>query len=200
MIFALLFCLSQFLVAQTRFDFIIGTTISSFDKDLMSDYEFDTRRDEYINAGGSATSEVTNSVRTGFYLAAEADFFVSETSFVKTGIKYTTTGDSYFFKTDDVVLQSSSGSKSDEKFKLRPRLDYLAIPINFGLKASDKISVYAGVTPHMALSNTLRNNRFEGGSNDDLKQKWDKTDKPINEATIVTFLNGGINYIFEEEA
>ncbi|MEP1095162.1 MAG: hypothetical protein ABJG78_08630 [Cyclobacteriaceae bacterium] len=188
---SLVFCLQA--SGQTRFDFLAGTTISSLSEDLMTDYGFDQFRQDYIDDGGSATSDIKNSVRLGFYIAAEADFSIGEKSFIKTGLKYMTTGDSYFFKTDDVVLQSSSGSESDEKFKLRPRLDYLAIPVNYGVDVSQKISLYAGVTPSLSINNILRTNRFEADG-DDVKQKWDKTDNPVSEASLVAFLNAGLSY------
>ncbi|MBV6644816.1 MAG: outer membrane beta-barrel protein [Cyclobacteriaceae bacterium] len=188
-------CFSQSLIAQKRFDFLVGATFSSFNTDLISEYGFDTFREEYINAGGSVTSEVKNALRPGFYIAVEGDFYLGEKTFLKTGLKYMTAGDSYYFKTDDVVLQSSSGSETDERFKLRPKLEYLSVPVNFGLDIGDKFSVYAGLTPSLTLNNVLRNNRFEG-SGDDVKQKWDGSDNPVDEASIVTFVNAGVTYIF----
>lgn len=163
----------------------------------MEDYGFNQIREDYIDVGGSVTSEAKNSVRMGIYFAAEADFSLGEKSFIKTGLKYTTTGDSYFFKTDDVVLQSSSGSESDEKFKLRPRLDYLAVPVNYGINVSEAISIYGGVTPSFNINNVIRTNRFEADG-DDVKQKWDSNDNPVAEASFVTFVNAGISYYLGE--
>ncbi|MEP5611616.1 MAG: hypothetical protein ABJP45_05170 [Cyclobacteriaceae bacterium] len=196
-LFCCFICFSLISTSQTRFDFFVGTTISSLSEDLMVDYGFEQFREDYIDAGGSTTSDAKNSVRLGIYLAAEADFSIGEKSFVKTGLKYVTTGDSYFFKTDDVVLQSSSGSESDEKFKLRPRLDYLAIPVNYGINVSDVISIYGGVTPSLNINNVIRTNRFEEDG-DDLKQKWDSNDNPVAETSLVTFLNAGISYYLGE--
>ncbi len=165
----------------------------------MIDYGFDQVRQVYIDLGGNPTSDIKNSIRLGFYLSAEANFFIGEKSFIKTGVKYMTTGDSYFFKTDDIVLQSSSGSETDEKFKLRPRLDYVGIPVNYGIDISETISLYGGVTPSFSINNVLRNNRFEQDG-DDVKQKWDSNDNLVEEASLVTFLDVGISYYLSKSS
>ncbi len=182
------------LTGQVRFDFLVGMNVSSFSTDLMEDYGFEVYRELYISQGGSATSEAKNSVRTGFYLAAEADLFISEKSFLKSGLKYTTLGDSYFFKTDDVVFRSSTGSESDEKYKFRPRLDYLAIPVNYGLQLSEYITIQAGVTAQFTLNNALRANYYEPGKNDSVKQKWENTEDVVEASSFVPFGNLGISY------
>lgn len=193
------FCLGAEVFSQTRFNFTTGMNVSSLSEDLMSDYGFDVFRENYITAGGSATSEVKNSVRTGFYVAAESDIFLKENLFLKAGLKYATVGDSYFFKTDDVVLQSSSGSSTDEKYKLRPRLDYFLIPVNIGVDVSETVSLYAGLTPGFNVNNILRSNRFEIDG-DDVKIKWDKADNPVEARGLTTFLNFGTSFYIQDSS
>lgn len=183
---------------QTKFNFLVGTNVTSFSQDLMSDYGFDQYRQDYISLGGSATSDIKNSVRMGFYLSAEADFYISEKAFVKTGVKYMTTGDSYFFKTNDVVFRSNTGSETDEKYKWRPRLDYLALPVNLGTDIGQRFSFFGGVTAGLNINNTLRINYFEPGKNDTVKEKWENLDTNVETAGLVFFLNGGVNYIIDQ--
>ena len=63
----------------------------SIGSDLITEYGFDAFRENYIAAGGSATSEVKNSVRVGFYISAEADFFLNEKLFIRSGLKFMNT-------------------------------------------------------------------------------------------------------------
>ena len=160
----------------------------------MSEFGFVQFRQDYISAGGSATSEAKNSLRIGFYIAAEMDFNIQENSFIKTGLKFSTMGDSYFFKTDDVVFQQGS-SETDEKYKLRPRVDFLSIPINYGINVTDRLSLFVGVSPSIQVNNILRANRFEQkGTSDEVKIKWDKVDNPVAVRGLVNFLNIGSNF------
>lgn len=191
---ALMIC-SLMSYGQTRVSFSSGINISNLTEDLVSQYGFDTFREDYIAAGGSATSEVKNSVRVGFYLAAQADFSLNESTFLRSGLKFMNTGDSYFFKTDDVVLQSSSGTETDEKYKFRQRLSYVAIPVNLGKTVSDKVLFYGGLTTALNVSNVLKASYFEADG-DKVKQKWEKDDNPVDARGMVIFLNGGLNYFF----
>ncbi|MEO9872865.1 outer membrane beta-barrel protein [Ekhidna sp.] len=181
--------------SQIKISFSTGMNVSNLTEDLVTQYGFDTFREAYIDAGGSATSEVKNSVRIGFYLAALADIPLNESVFIRSGLKYMNTGDSYFFKTDDVVLQSSSGSETDEKYKFRQRLSYLSIPLNMGKSLSKKIGIYGGVTPSINVGNIVKINYFEEDG-DKVKQKWEKDDNPVDARGVVMFLNGGMNYFF----
>ncbi|MEM7298902.1 MAG: hypothetical protein AAF391_11625 [Bacteroidota bacterium] len=180
---------------QTKINFKSGINVSSLTSDLISEYEFDTFREAYIALGGSATSEVKNSVRVGFYLSAEADFYLNETLFIRSGLKFFNTGDSYFFKTNDVVLVSSSGSESDERFKFRQRLGYFSIPVNIGKQVSDRVTLYGGFTPSINVSNVMRASFFEADG-DDVKEEWSKSDNPAEPRSMIILVNGGLNYLF----
>lgn len=179
--------------AQTRWNFLTGIGFSTFDTDLLENYGFEDSRESYIARGGSASSPSVNSIRPGFFLSISSDIKISEQEFIKVGIAYTTTGDAYYFKTDDIQYQGSYGTTSDAKIKMRPRLDYVAIKVNYGDRISDRISLYGGFTPGINVLNVIRTNKFTGDS-DDLKEKWDRTDNDIVARPVVLFGNVGISY------
>ena len=179
--------------AQNRWNFIGGANFSSFNTDLMALYGFEDYRDFYISNGGTASSEAINSLKAGGYLAIEHEFMVSKNGFVKTGIKYVSVGDAFFFKTTDIQYQNGYGATSDGKFKMRPRLDYIAIPLNYGIRAGETISIYAGLTPHFNTKNIIRTNRFTGNAND-LEEKWDAMDNPVTARKMVFFADLGMSY------
>ena len=179
--------------AQTRVNFTAGMNVSNLTSDLISEYGFDDFREAYIALGGSATSEVRNSVRVGFYISALADFYLNESMFIRSGLKFQNTGDSYYFSTNDVVLVSGN-TETDERYKWRQRLGYLSIPVNIGKLASDKVTLYGGLTPSLNVANITKLNYFEADG-DDVKIKWEKGDtyEPRN---MLVFLNGGMNFLF----
>lgn len=179
--------------SQTKYFISAGTNYSSMTSDLTEEFGFDSFRQAYIDLGGSATSTVKNSIRVGFYLTVETDLALTKKSLLRFGVKYMTLGDSYFFKTDDVVLQSSNGSESDEKFKLRPRIDYLGIPLKYGYRIGDKIRILVGANSSIPIKNVIRTNRFDVNGSD-VKQKWDTTENPIKESKLLVMLATGFNY------
>jgi hypothetical protein len=183
--------------AQTKWIIVTGTSYSSFNTDLMGAYGFEVFRDDYINSGGSASSPATNSIKVNGYFGIEADFKLSEKGFLKTGLKYVSVGDSYFFKTKDIQYQDGNGTKTDAKFIMRPRLDYLAIPLNYGIQTTETISIYAGITPHFNVGNIFRTNRFTGNARD-VDEKWDKTNNPIDARRMVLFANVGATFYLSD--
>lgn len=189
-----LFFLSITGYSQIKYNFSVGTNFTSFNNDIMEELGFEEYRQDYIDAGGSATSSAKNAFRMGFVLSAEMEIKLNEKSYFLTGMKYSTTGDSYNFSTDDVVLRNGNGSESDERIKMRPRLDYISIPINYGRAIHKRISIYGGFTPSINIKNDLRFNYYEG-DNDDLKQKWDSFENPIEASQILLFANLGGKYI-----
>ncbi len=195
-----LLLISQIAICQPRFNFITGFNISSFSNDLLSDYGFDDFRTAYIMAGGSATSEAKNGVRAGFYIGAESDFYLSEKTFLRSGIKYLSIGDDFYFKTNDVEYEGQYGTTSDAKYNLRPRLDYFALPVSIGTDATDAISLYIGIAPHLNINNVLRRNSFEIKSNDEVKEKWDAEDNPVEARSVAIFMNTGVSWYVRDVA
>jgi hypothetical protein len=181
------------LSAQNRWNYSTGLTFSSFDKDLMASFGFEAFRDNYIALGGSASSKANNLFKSGGFLAVEHDFMISQSSFIKLGMRYTSVGDNYAFETSDIKYQNGYGGKIDGMFIWRPRIDYLAIPINYGLRPSELISIYGGITPHIMVKNIIRQNKFTGPAND-LEQKWDALKNPVDAAPFVLFANVGMSY------
>ncbi|SNS45289.1 hypothetical protein SAMN05421640_0209 [Ekhidna lutea] len=181
--------------SQIRFYGQVGMTISTFDRDLMQEYGFIEYRQFLIDEGVNASSPATNSVRPGGMIGLEMDILLDKTSFVKTGIKYTNGGDGYFFKTPDIQYQQYYGLVStDARFKFRPRLDYIAVPVNYGKILGD-FSVYGGVTPHINVASALRVNYFEVDNPSRVQEKWEREDDLLTAANNVYFLNVGANYI-----
>jgi len=187
------------LSAQTKWIIVTGTSYSSFNTDLMALYGFENFRDDYLNAGGTASSPATNSIKVNGYIGIESDITVSEKGLIKTGLKYVSVGDSYFFTTKDIQYKDSYGSKTDAKFIMRPRIDYLAIPVNYGIRQSERFSIYAGVTPHFNVDNLIRYNRFTGNVKD-VKEKWERMDNPVNVKKMVLFANLGASYYMSQRA
>ena len=182
-------------IAQVRFYGQVGMTISTFDRDLMEEYGFIEYRQMLIDEGINASSEAKNSVRPGAVIGIEMDVFLNENTFLKTGVKYTNGGDSYFFKTTDIQYQRFYGLiTSDARFKIRPRLDYIAIPINYGKKVED-FTFYGGVTPHINVASALRVNSFDARSPNDVREEWDREDDVVKATKTVYFFNLGANYL-----
>ena len=164
----------------------------------MEVYGFENFREQYIAAGGTASSEAKNSLKVGGYISVMREFALSEKGLLRAGVKYWSTGDSYFFTTPDVEYQSSSGGSTDAKFKMRPRTDYLALPIQYGGRVSERITLYGGLTPAFNVNNIIRFNYFEG-SGDDVDEKWDKFDNPVNARGMVVFVSTGLNYYMDSK-
>ena len=181
------------LSGQNRWNFTGGITFSSFGADYMEEFGFQNFRDDYINNGGTTSSPATNSFKVGGYLAITHERMVSEKGFVKTGLKYLSVGDAYFFSTKDIQYTNGYGSKTDGRWKGRPRLDYFAIPLNYGTRVSERVSIYGGVTPHINTASIVRFNDFEG-PDDDLEEVWDKLDTPWDAKTMILFANGGLSF------
>lgn len=181
--------------AQVRFHGQVGMTISTFDRDLMQEYGFIEYRQALIDEGINASSAAINSVRPGAVVSLEMDVYLNESTFLKTGVKYTNGGDGYFFKTPDIQYQRFYGLvTSDARFKIRPRLDYIAIPVNYGRKFSD-FTIYGGITPHINVASALRVNSFEISSSNNVQEKWDREDDLVTATETVFFFNIGSNYL-----
>lgn len=181
--------------AQVKFHGQVGMTISTFDTDLMQEYGFIEYRQALMDGGINASSAATNSVRLGAVISIEMDVYLNENTFLKTGVKYTNGGDSYFFKTPDIQAPRFYGLiTSDGRFKVRPRLDYIAIPINFGKKMND-FSFYGGITPHINVATALRANSFEGAGGNTVQEEWDREDDLVKATKTVYFFNLGANYL-----
>ncbi|WP_420576573.1 hypothetical protein [Ekhidna sp.] len=190
----LLFTVFQGL-AQVKFHGQLGMTVSTFDRDLMQEYGFIEYRQALIDEGINASSEAKNSVRIGAVISIEIDVYLNENTFLKTGVKYTNGGDSYFFKTPDIQVPRFYGLiTSDGRFKVRPRLDYIAIPINYGKKIND-FTVYGGITPHINQATALRSNSFVGAGGNTVEEEWDREDDLVKATKTVYFFNLGANYL-----
>lgn len=183
----------QSIQAQTKWMIITGTSYSSFNTDLMALYGFEDYRADYISNGGTASSPANNSIKVNGYIGIETDINVSEKGFIKTGLRYVSVGDSYNFTTPEIQYQDGYGSKSDARFILRPRLDYIAVPLNYGFRPSERLTLYGGLTPHFNVDNLLRYNTFSGNAND-VKEKWERLDGPVNASKMVLFVNAGATY------
>jgi len=183
---------------QTRWIAVTGMSTSSFTNDLMALYGFEDYRAAYLDAGGTASSAATNSIKVNGYIGMECDIKLAEKTFLKTGLKYLSVGDSYFFTTKDVQYQDSYG-KSDGRYIWRPRLDYLAVPLNYGIRQSDVLTLYAGITPHFNLDNLLRYSYYSG-SGDDVEQKWERIDGPVDAKKMVLFANVGASYYLSQRS
>lgn len=184
-------CLMGF--AQVDFHLQAGMTLSTFDRNLMDEFGFVNYRQDLLDGGISASSGPKNSLRLGAMVGFEMDVYISDDDFLKTGFRYTNGGDAYFFKTPDIQYASYWGLiTTDARFKFRPRLDYLAIPINYGRRFGD-FSVYGGITPHINIASALRVNSFElRGSS--AEEDWDREDDFVEATKTVYFLNAGVNY------
>lgn len=181
--------------AQVRFYGQVGMTISTFDRDLMEEYGFIDYRQSLIDGGINASSEAKNSVRPGAMIGIEMDISLNENTFLKTGVKYTNGGDSYFFKTTDIQYQRFYGLiTSDARFKVRPRLDFIAIPINYGKKVDD-FTFYGGITPHINVASALRANSFDASNPGNVREEWDREDDLLKATKTVYFFNLGANYL-----
>jgi hypothetical protein len=191
--------LATSLSGQNRWNFSTGGTFSSFDTDLMEAYGFENFRSNYILAGGTADSEAKNSLKGGGFLAVEYDFMISKKAFIKTGMRYTTLGDNFAFETRDIIYTNGYGSETNGKYKWRPRLDYLAIPLNIGVRPSEKVAIYGGLSPSINVKNVVRTNKFTGPA-DDLDEKWDATSDVVKATPVVLFANAGISYYAQDGA
>ncbi|MEQ9466842.1 MAG: hypothetical protein RLN88_05485 [Ekhidna sp.] len=192
-IFLFLIGLSVF--AQVKFHGQVGMTISTFDRDLMEEYGFIEYRQARIDDGINASSEAKNSVRPGAVVSIEMDVYLNDNTFLKTGVKYTNGGDSYFFKTPDIQYQRYYGLiTTDARFKYRPRLDYIAIPVNYGKKLGD-FTIYGGLTTHINMATALRANYFEGSGGNTVRERWDREDDLVKATKTVFFFNIGANYL-----
>ncbi|MEM7297889.1 MAG: outer membrane beta-barrel protein [Bacteroidota bacterium] len=185
--------LCSFFVAssQVKFYFQAGMTVSTFDTDLMDDYGFIDYRQGLIDGGVNASSEARNSIRPGAMVGLEMDVYVNENTFLKTGVKYTNGGDSFFFKTSDI--QYGNIIRSDARFKLRPRLDYISIPLNYGKQIKD-FTIYGGVTTAINVASALRVNSFDVSNPNNVQEDWDREDDLVIGNKTVFFLNAGLNY------
>jgi len=183
----------QSIQAQTKWIVITGTSYSSFNTDLMGLYGFEDFRSDYLSNGGSASSPARNSIKVNGYIGIETDINLSEKGFIKTGLKYVSVGDSYNFSTKDIQYQDGYGSKTDARFIWRPRLDYIAVPLNYGFRPSEKLTLYGGLTPHINVDNLLRYNTFSGNAKD-VKEEWERIDGPVDATKIVLFVNAGATY------
>lgn len=176
--------------AQVKIYFQGGVTFSTFNTDLMDDYGFVDYRQRLIDEGVNASSNATNSFRPGFIAGMELDVFLNANSFLKTGVKYTNGGDSYFFKTPDI--QTGRLITTDGRYKFRPRLDYIGIPLNYGKKLGD-FTVYGGVTTLINIASALRANGFVvRGSG--IQEEWSRTDDLVAARKTVFLMNIGANY------
>lgn len=179
------------LSAQVQFIFHAGMTISTFDRDLMEEVGYIDYYEFLVEEGVNASSDPTNSLRPGAVLGMEMDISLTEKGFLKAGLKYTNMGDSYFFKSPDIQYQGGFTS-SDARYIWRPRIDYLAIPINYGTRLGS-VSIYGGLTPHFALSSARRYNYYEGSIND-IEQVWERDDEYLKSENNILMLNAGANY------
>ncbi|WP_436514493.1 hypothetical protein [Ekhidna sp. To15] len=180
--------------AQVKLHGQIGMTFSTFDHDLMEEYGFIEYRQALIDDGINASSEAKNSMRPGAVISIELDVYLKENTFLKTGVKYTNAGDSYFFKTPDIQYQRYYGLiTSDARFKIRPRLDYIAIPLNYGKSLGD-FTIYGGVTTHINVATALRTNSFDVRNINNVRVEWDREDDLVAATKTVFFLNVGANY------
>lgn len=179
---------------QVKFHGQVGMTFSTFDQDLMEEYGFVEYRQSLIDQGISASTSARNSIRPGAVISIEMDIYINENTFLKTGVKYTNGGDSYFFKTPDIQTQRFYGLiNSDARFKIRPRLDYIAIPINYGKTLND-FTFYGGITPHINMASALRVNSFDLSNRNNVREEWDREDDLVAATKTVFFLNVGANY------
>lgn len=180
--------------AQVRLHGQIGMTFSTFDRDLMEEYGFIDYRQSLIDQGLNASTSARNSIRPGAMISIELDVYLKEGIFLKSGIKYTNAGDSYFFKTPDIQTQRFYGLlTSDARYKIRPRLDYVAIPLNYGKELND-FTIYGGITTHINVASALRINSFDGTSGNFVQEEWDREDDLVSATKTVFSLNFGANY------
>ncbi|MEO9482920.1 MAG: hypothetical protein ABJG47_05715 [Ekhidna sp.] len=180
--------------SQVKFHGQIGMTFSTFDRDLMEEYGFLDYRQSLIDQGVGASTSARNSLRPGAVIGIEIDVYLNENTFLKTGVKYTNGGDSYFFKTPDIQFQRYYGLiTSDARFKIRPRLDYIAIPVNYGKSVGD-FTIYGGITPHINVASALRTNSFDIRNPGRVREEWDRQDDLVKATKTVFFLNLGANY------
>lgn len=180
------------LYGQPRLNFAAGMSITNLTEDFIGEYGFDQFRSAYISQGGSATSEAKNGVRPGYYASLLGDFYTSERVFIRSGLKYFNAGDSYFFKTDDVVIQSNYGAESDGRYILRQQLSYLSIPVNIGKKL-DRVTLFGGAIVALNTSNFLRTSYYEADGSR-VTMEWEKLDNPVAARNNLFFLNGGLDY------
>lgn len=184
----------QLLHGQVKLHGQIGMTFSTFDRDLMEEFGFIEYRQSLIDQGVNASTSARNSIRPGAVISIEVDVYINEDLFLKTGVKYTNAGDSYFFKTPDVQVPRFYGLfRSDARYKIRPRLDYIAIPLNYG-KALNDFTVYGGVTTHINFASALRSNDFEPSGGNTVQEVWDRDDDFFDATKTVFSLNVGANY------
>lgn len=190
-----IFSLGHFIASgQVKLHGQLGLTFSTFDRDLMEEYGFIDYRQSLIDQGVNASTSARNSLRIGATIGIEIDVYLNENTFLKTGVKYTNAGDSYFFKTPDIQTQRLYGLLSqDAKFKIRPRLDYIAIPLNYGKEFND-FTFYGGVTTHINVATALRVNSFENSGGNTVREEWDREDDLVAATKTVFFLNVGANY------
>lgn len=180
---------------QVKFHGQIGMTISTFDRNLMEEYGFLDYRQSLIDQGINASTSARNSVRPGAVISIEMDIYLNENTFLKTGVKYTNGGDSYFFKTPDIQYQRYYGLiTSDARFKVRPRLDYIAIPLNYGKSVND-FTFYGGITTHINVASALRINSFDTRNPSSVRERWDRQDDIVRATKTVFFFNLGANYL-----
>lgn len=179
--------------SQVDFHFQAGMTLSTFDRDLMKEFGFIDYRQRLIDEGISASSSARNSIRVGAMIGFEMDVYLNEKSFLKTGFRYTNGGDGYFFKTPEFQYTSYWGLfTADARFKYRPRLDYLAIPLNYGRRIGD-FSIYGGVTTQINIASALRANSFEVRGRS-ASENWDREDDFVEATKRVFLINAGVNY------
>lgn len=189
--FLLCFSLTSICFSQVRLFFQGGMTVSTFNTNLMDDYGFVEYRQVLVDGGVNASSPATNSLRPGAWLGMELDVYLNEDSFLKSGVRYTNGGDSYFFKTPDI--QSGTLIPTDGRFKWRPRLDYIGIPLNYGKKFSD-FTVYGGLTTLINVATALRTNSFDISNPNNVREEWDRTDDLVAARKTVFMFNVGANY------
>lgn len=182
-------------MGQVKFHGQVGMTFSTFDQDLMEEYGFIEYRQNLIDGGINASTEAKNSIRPGAMISIEMDVYLNENTFLKTGVKYTNGGDSYFFKSPDIQYRRFYGLiTTDARFKIRPRLDYIAIPLNYGKKIDD-FTIYGGITTHINKASALRVNSFEGAGGNTVQEEWDREDDLVKATKTVFFFNLGANYL-----
>ncbi len=192
--FAISLSCFHYTYGQVKLHGQIGMTFSTFDRDLMDEFGFIDYRQSLIDQGVNASTSARNSIRPGAVISIELDIYIKEDSFLKTGVKYTNAGDSYFFKTPDVQIPRLYGLlRSDARYKIRPRLDYIAIPLNYG-KALNDFTVYGGITTHINFASALRSNEFEPSGGNTVQEVWDREDDFIDATKTVFSLNVGANY------
>ena len=107
---------------QVKFHGQVGMTISTFDRNLMEEYGFFDYRQSLIDPGINASTSARNSVRPGAVISIEMDVYLNENTFLKTGVKYTNGGDSYFFKTPDIRYQRYYGFTQSNTDQLQSRI------------------------------------------------------------------------------